>query len=56
MPAAETLTSPDLVERSAQSLEVAAEMLRRVRAERDTARRVADRLREQLRDAGFPET
>jgi hypothetical protein len=56
MPALEPVTSSDLVERSAQSLEVAAEMLRRIRAERDTARRDADRLREHLRDAGFPET
>ena len=45
----------ELVTQTAEALEVGAALLRQLRAERDSARRERDVLREQLRDFGCPE-
>ena len=45
----------ELVTLTADALEVGADLLRRLRAERDSARRERDALRERLRDSGFPD-
>lgn len=60
MPAPEPTPAPetfdaDVVDRLRNAAETAADVIWRVRAERDTARRTVDRLRERLRDAGFPD-